>query len=362
MKSGRLDFIDGLRGLAALTVVFQHIAERIMIHAPDKSGYLHLFFVTSINTGRFGIALFFLISGYVVPFSFKEPHAFQKFVISRFFRLYPAYWLSLAAAVAALTWAAGAQFETRTVLANITMLQMALGQPNVLGPYWTLIIELTFYGLCASLYLSGILFNRKALYIAFALFMGLSLVLSVYGAITGHYVSANLPLNLSLMFLGTILRMATMDPNAGFHVSDTLLLAAAFAAISIILFTAPNRGIPFYSNTGFCVGYWAGLTVFLLAVIRQRSSFVFLTSIGTVSYSLYLFHDIVLSIYERAFSVTSYGGHAVFALASLVTAIAISYVVYFAAERPSIRFGKIVSEGLAPKLVPKVQWLANRIG
>ncbi len=353
IPSGRLDYIDGLRGLAAIAVVFQHIAERIMIHDPDNSSYLHFIFVTAINTGRFGIALFFLISGYVVPFSFKEPHAFLRFAIGRFFRLYPAYWLSIAAAVVLLTSIAGAHFAAWTILANITMLQTALGQPGILGPYWTLIIELTFYGFCALLYLTNGLSDRRTLFSAFAFLLALSLALSIYGALSGHYVSANLPLNLSLMFLGTILRLVTRKTHPKPAKGELLLLFLIFAAIPIILFAAPARHQEFYSNSGFCIAYWSGLIIFMLSTVWGYLSFSLLRGIGIISYSLYLFHDLILSIYEHLFEFNNITDRSLFVLASLFTAIFFSNIVYKTVEHPAIQIGKFVSEVVLLRMFPR---------
>ena len=75
--------------------MLQHVAERIIFADPASGSILRPAFLDLFNAGRFGVALFFLISGFVIPFSFKEPRPLLRFALSRFFRLYPAYWLSL---------------------------------------------------------------------------------------------------------------------------------------------------------------------------------------------------------------------------------------------------------------------------
>jgi peptidoglycan/LPS O-acetylase OafA/YrhL len=52
--------------------------------------------VQNVSLGRFGVALFFLISGFAVPFSIGGERPPAHFFISRVFRLYPACWLALA--------------------------------------------------------------------------------------------------------------------------------------------------------------------------------------------------------------------------------------------------------------------------
>ena len=53
MKADRLLFVDGLRGIAASSVVLYHLLGRTDAGWVAKSGYL-------------GVALFFVLSGYVI--------------------------------------------------------------------------------------------------------------------------------------------------------------------------------------------------------------------------------------------------------------------------------------------------------
>ncbi|HET9337283.1 MAG TPA: acyltransferase family protein, partial [Sphingomicrobium sp.] len=133
----RLGHIDALRGLAALSVVIQHSAELVGL------GF------GAFNGGRFGVLLFFLLSGFVIPFSFSGDEPIRRFLISRFFRLYPAFWASLIAA-SLVSFVPPGEFA-----ANATMAPILFGQPLSVGAYWTLFFELCFYGLCILLFMSG---------------------------------------------------------------------------------------------------------------------------------------------------------------------------------------------------------------
>lgn len=98
MVRRRLENIDGLRAIAALSVLVQHMFGDMLRHSGVESTPLYPYtsaWVHHFDLGRFGVVLFFLISGFVVPFSIKGNKPLRRFAISRFFRLYPALWLAL---------------------------------------------------------------------------------------------------------------------------------------------------------------------------------------------------------------------------------------------------------------------------
>src|SRR5918999_6019833 len=80
--TGRLAWLDALRGIGALVVAFQHAGYR---YVPELQWELHRWF----DPGTFGITVFFLVSGYIVPASLTRAGSVRRFWISRLFRVYP---------------------------------------------------------------------------------------------------------------------------------------------------------------------------------------------------------------------------------------------------------------------------------
>lgn len=138
---GRLLFIDGLRGAAALAVVFYHLGARTSAGWVTQYGYL-------------GVAIFFVLSGFVISMSIgSRPISMSfagRFAARRALRLDPPYWVSLAAAVmlAAVATRLGMGREmpsAGSVLTHMFYMQDLLEISPISPIYWTLCFEVQFY-------------------------------------------------------------------------------------------------------------------------------------------------------------------------------------------------------------------------
>ena len=91
--AARLGWLDALRGIAALTVAVYHLALPFywVPHGTQIPSYA--------DPGIFGVLLFFLVSGYIVPASLERRGDVRAFWIGRICRIYP---LVLAAVVGSL--------------------------------------------------------------------------------------------------------------------------------------------------------------------------------------------------------------------------------------------------------------------
>ncbi len=158
-RSDRLYELDGLRLVAALCVVVFHYAFSAPVGGTSTVAFPELEGVA--RYGYLGVDLFFLISGFVVLMSAwgRTPRAFA---VSRIARLYPAYWVGIAATtLVTVTLGAGIFDVSLTqVLVNLTMFQAVADVPNVDVVYWTLWTEMRFYFLIGLLTLIGMTRTR----------------------------------------------------------------------------------------------------------------------------------------------------------------------------------------------------------
>lgn len=114
------------------------------------------------DPGLFGVLVFFLVSGYIVPASLERRGNVRGFWIGRFFRIYPL--LAVTCFLAVLPFLLGVlglragleRYSPATaVLAHLTMLQDVLNVPNAMNVLWTLSYEMAFYLLIVALFVVG---------------------------------------------------------------------------------------------------------------------------------------------------------------------------------------------------------------
>ena len=142
MSSKRLLELDALRGIAALMVVFYHY----FYHYNEMYGHQSIPVSWSF-VGRLGVALFFIISGFVIFWTLSRTERPLNFIVSRFSRLYPVYWFAIALSfVAVLCFGLpGREVSLRDAALNTLMFHEYLDVPHVDGVYWSLTVELSFY-------------------------------------------------------------------------------------------------------------------------------------------------------------------------------------------------------------------------
>lgn len=152
MNKSRANEIDLLRFLAALAVVIFHYAFRG--YAAHSSPMPYPILESAAKYGRYGVDLFFLISGFVILMS-ASGGSLKHFIVSRVVRLYPAFWVCCTLTFLALLIFADGKPTVVQYLSNMTMLssfsfmQKIAAVSHIDGAYWSLAVEMRFYMLVA---------------------------------------------------------------------------------------------------------------------------------------------------------------------------------------------------------------------
>ena len=167
----KIEFANTLRGFAALAVLISHYlgafwtrrpAVEYLTNTPSLSIDLHptptivtwLNAFPIFNWGAVGVAIFFLISGFVIPFTLRKS-SLQGFLANRIFRIFPTYIVGFTITLMGI-WLGSKYFEnkwpftaTEVLIHYIPGLRDILWSRPIDGIVWTLEIEIRFYLVCA---------------------------------------------------------------------------------------------------------------------------------------------------------------------------------------------------------------------
>lgn len=355
MTSPRLANLDALRGLAALLVVWQHTSE-YFVRLPHLKESPHWLadIAWTVDFGRIGVVCFFLISGFVIPFSLKpaHPEPLKHFVVRRFFRLYPAYWLSVLLATLVSTELLNTPVNDGQFIANLSMVQSMLGYPHLQGLYWTLQVELIFYALCAALFHLERLHQARTLFLMVVILFGIFVLLQALIWHTSWLEGVNsewryMPYYLSIMFLGTLYRKYYDAPYPSAQLKAATLGATGLClGLPLVALAMASLGVELASHTHplrFGAGHALAFVLFAAGILWRCAVPRFALWLGTVSYSLYLFHPVAMNLVyyycsdhrilgESRWSLGSYMG------ITTLLSVGLAAAVYYAIEKPAIRF------------------------
>tara|TARA_B110000503_G_scaffold32101_2_gene52079 strand:- start:14754 stop:15884 length:1131 start_codon:yes stop_codon:yes gene_type:complete len=357
--------IDSIRGFAALLVVWMHTTAIFKsIQTPDGSGSQLYDVAYLFDFGRIGVIAFFAISGFVICPSLKGGRVAGsgKFVISRFFRLYPAFWASIICAILVLFVLPARKIDGAQVLGNITMFYSVFDVMPLQGLYWTLEVELVFYFLCLAMFLIGALHRPLAIFGACICLMSFQNFLStdpeLRQQITAMFSKSwpRMPWHLAIMFWGGLFRIWYDDRQRlvtiwRIRVPILLLVITALLLILIQPFMFIDRaienggGLKQYSGM---LAYILGIFFFVTGALYLRVNNKFFVWLGAISYSLYLLHPIASQLLRTVIKnyfpdyVDLHLGVTLFL--GIIFSIVISAIVYHLIEKPSIRWGRILQK------------------
>jgi peptidoglycan/LPS O-acetylase OafA/YrhL len=352
----RFAHIDALRGLAALIVVWLHVSE-VFITLPGVKAQGTLLFdvAQQLNFGRLGVLIFFAISGFVIPSSLRgdKLSGLKKFVIRRFFRLFPAFWFSILLSLPTVWWLWGREMSLSLVLANFTMLPVVFGSEQVLGLYWTLETELAFYTLCVCLFVGNALHKPLDLFLTASLgiVIFLAFVVQLFPR-PGVSQWILMPLHLAVMFWGAMIRQVYENKSLFVAIKNFRLpVWLLVGLLEVVFLTYALASWINYSQTGNlrslheATAYPLATLGFLLMVFVLPITHRAIVWLGTISYSLYLLHPTVfypLRWWAEKWPPAVFAHYhvSVYLLICLPLSILLAWLGYTFVEAPAIALGR----------------------
>lgn len=283
------------RGIAAIAVVLHHAAA----YAADGRFWGNESYGRYFDFGALGVEFFFVLSGVVILMAHwndqGQPGAYRNYAVRRLQRIYPIYWIVLAAAIGSFyatpTLGIGYERSGWVILSSILLVHIGSLQ-TILLVGWTLFHEIMFYILFGFVILS-----RRVGYPLLALWFAASTLVAIHPVQNSFVMEFLSPLHL-LFALGMLLcvfikRKIRVKPGASLALGAGLLVYTSG-------WTA-RHGLP-----DTACSLLAGLASFLILLdlitleshgrLHVPAWMVFL---GEASYSIYLVHFPLLSVTAR---------------------------------------------------------------
>ncbi len=300
-----------------------------------------------INFGALGVAIFFLISGFVIPFSLEKLE-FKYFLMARFFRLYPVYLVCFSITTMTILfssryWETLLPFDFFGVLSNGLLINNLFGIQSIDLVSWTLSVEIKFYLLAVILTKTTFVKNVIA-YALFAFLLALCspLMISVLGESHFRYTLTTLAMEVNFicfMLLGVCFYWHLKQIISTFKFFALSLLILLVFTLSWALGVQADQ---FYKIT---LNYLYGYIVFL-ACYFLRDRFVnvsILSFFANLSYPLYLVHSIL------GYSLLQIGLYVGIPLSlalviSFGFVVIVAYVVHRWIELSATQFGKLLAQ------------------
>lgn len=370
---GKIQFAHNLRGIAAIMVVFCHVGSMffsnpesitklvgVPAYFPIETMLVKISSMLSksinFNSGAFGVALFFLISGFVIPFSLKKYKRVQ-FFITRFMRIIPTYaagyFIScLAVLGASYYYDYSFPYNFKQIIANIFLVGDIFGAPSIDGVVWTLQIELRYYIICFffSEYIKQynyktIVLVAMGIFTVFIIFHIGQVNLINYAFIHKIYTLLSQLSYVCFMFIGTIFHYLYMDKISKKEgIFSMVLLSFIFIIISYKGLFKSDISTSIYIFSNYMLAF------FLFSILyhyRSRIEFnIFLSKLADISYSLYVVHAPISYVIMRLL-LDKYSDYPYLLLyIALLSSVLLAFLINVYIENKTNILGKNLAEKL----------------
>ena len=353
-KIEKYPFIDALRGLAILSVIFFHAA---IVVSPASN-----LLTTVKEQGARGVQLFYIASALTIFLSMRErtdeEAATRKFFIRRFFRIAPLFYLSML--VYLLIYGFGPNANAPYGLNGWHILLTATflngWHPEMINSVvpvgWSIAVEMTFYLLAPFLFAHIKKISHSLLLILVALvlmevlrqllFPPLAVIYADHQFFIKHYFYLWFFSQFPVFTMGILVYLFFLKiidtPNRALGLG--LLLLSVF--LFIIFLKSTIFSTPFPAH----ILYGAAFGIFALALANNPIKvFVnpFTVWVGKLSYSVYLIHYgiaiLLLNLISDKIPSSDLNYFLVFFLLTGIS-LPISWLTYTFIEKPGIQLGK----------------------
>ncbi|HQS83754.1 MAG: hypothetical protein B7Y25_02340 [Alphaproteobacteria bacterium 16-39-46] len=350
--------INNLRAMSALLVVIYHyfiffftaqgLSATYAVFAPlefPHQDFIQILKDFPFDLGKFAVAEFFLISGFLVPSLIEKYPTRASFFKNRFFRLWPIYVIGLGINILFI-WGACLYNDLdfvhtmESVIASFFCVRDFLGYPFITGIVWTFEIEVKFFLFCLAVYPliqkpspRGLAFLKAFLFFAFFYLASVFYEdqdTNFYAYQFFRVLSGNLNYFCFLLLGMCFSFYLSKKISQKVFISFCLVISGLFLVESYLIFTPAGWFRTLFS-------FFPALFIFFWYIAKsepQKSHDVpYLRTISEMSYPLYLIHAIpgyiiIYILYDYGISIP-FG-----IIVACLVSYGFTYVVHHYMEKP----------------------------
>jgi peptidoglycan/LPS O-acetylase OafA/YrhL len=359
----RFPLLDAMRAIAALCVFAGHTVTGTTTLGADPAR-----FVAATQAADEGVAIFFLISGFLLYRPFLTARRGRSLSLAgyarrRVLRIVPAYWVALSVFLV-LGMVAGVNGGNWWIFYGFGQVYSFNTLGGGIGVAWTLCIEVTFYALLPFFAFVSVRLWRGALVGDFAALTVLALASLTYRA---HFTSiyevakvSTLPGTFLWFALGMTLALASVGGGWASRFAELDVRLRHWPVVSwtvaLVLFAALHELAHATGSLGFTfvevmTHALYGLVAFFLLLpavfggttagpVHRLLSARLLAWIGLISYAFYLYHVIVIAQLNRFLVEQGIGlRYVLVTVCALVISLLCAAASFYLVERPLMRLG-----------------------
>lgn len=345
--------IDLFRGIAVIVITFHHIYHSGFFGKPSFVILQNFDLFALFSRGRWGVDLFFVISGYCMAMTYSQKNTLTNFYLKRFFRIYPAYLICLAFfgfteiqnEIYPSTFYNSRGLDFILHILNIhTLYSKTFFSTN--DVFWSLAIEIHFYIIFPFLYryYKSNKFNLiKILIITtlFSILINIESEFSNFSMTTKLLLTHNLITFLPVFIFGIFLYEQELMKDFFKHRLKVILLII----LTIFFFFYKDSAVGYsklfnlgrldHVITGCIMGLWMKLLL-----DKQNESIIILrpiSLIGVASYSIYLYNFIFwfyMKSYCNYFNNLCHGYLFFSWVINFIIVISFGILMYYLIEKP----------------------------
>jgi peptidoglycan/LPS O-acetylase OafA/YrhL len=355
--------IDGLRFLAILPVVMQHVCERVIRISEERhlATVFDYFIIHLLPSGYLGVELFFTISGLIISYPFIGAHlqgerypSMRKFYLRRVTRIEPPYFLAMIGCYLFIRVTGYVPEATQTFSSTSTSLEASLaaslvymhwlflgGFPKLNPPAWSLEVEVQFYLLAPILVLAILRLRRLLPVIVGILALIAASIVARYVTESRFVLWHELPLTkfLYLFLTGMFVNVVTCGGLVPQRIPPSAW-DAGFVIAAIILYVIDKC-------EASVLAAWAQVACYVVlfvgafegAFFRRLLSSTWIFTIGGMCYTIYLIHlpilETLTGIVMRTSGFTNFiPGLLISVVITLPILFAVSVAFFLLIEKP----------------------------